>query len=140
MRTFGDSHFRPRPARRFHRWLGKVTVPMLLLAGCEDGAPERDVAAVRAANPHSDQLKAMSEPSRNLGLYRAIRDSGQKCKKVEGGGYQQEYRNLAMWTARCSDTGAWAIFIAPNADVQVRPCADLKTLGLPECRTAVPAR
>jgi hypothetical protein len=112
----------------------------LLLAGCEDGAPEKDVAAVRAANPHSDRLKAMSEPSRNLGLYRAIRDSGQKCKKVDDGAYQQEYSNLAMWTARCSDSGGWALFIAPNADVQVRPCADLKTLGLPECRAATPAR
>ena len=118
----------------------RSAVLALLLAGCEDGAPEKDVTAVGAANPHSDQLKAMSEPSRNLGLYRAIRDSGQKCKKVEGGGYQQEYRNLAMWTARCSDSGEWAVFIAPNSDVQVRPCADLRTLGLPECRPAAPAR
>ena len=121
-------------------WAGMTVSLGLLLAGCEDGAPEKGVAAVRAANPHSDQLKAMSEPSRNLGLYRAIRDSGQRCKKVEGGGYQQEYQNLAMWTARCSDSGDWAVFIAPNADVQVRPCADLKTLGLPECRAATSAR
>ena len=109
---------------------------LLLLAGCEDGAPERNVAAVRAANPHSDRLKAVSEAGRNLGLYRAVRDSGQKCKKVERGAFQQDYRNLAMWTAHCSDSGDWAVFIAPNADVQVRRCADLKTLGLPECRVA----
>ncbi len=141
MARLGDSHFRPRPAPYPRLRWGKVTVPIaLLLAGCEDGAPEKDVAQVRAANPHSDQLRAMSEPSRNLGLYRAIRDSGQRCKRVESGGYQQEYRNLAMWTARCSDSGDWAVFIAPNADVQVRPCADLKTLGLPECRAATPAR
>ena len=76
----------------------------------------------------------MSEAGRNLGLYRAVRDSSQRCKRVEGGAYQQQYRNLAMWTARCSDTGDWALFIAPNGDVQVRACADTAALGLPACR------
>ena len=106
----------------------------LLLAGCEDGAPERNVTKVVAANPLSDQLKALSEPSRNLGLYRAIRDNGRRCKRVERGAYQEQYKTMAMWTARCSDSGDWAVYIAPNGDVQVSPCGDARTLGLPECR------
>ena len=106
----------------------------LLAAGCEDGAPERDVKQVKAANPYSDQLKGMSELYRNLGLNRAIKDSNQRCKKVDRAAYQQEYKNLAMWTAHCTDTGDWAIFIGPNADVQVRQCRHARTLGLPECR------
>ena len=106
----------------------------LLLAGCEDGAPEANVTQVRAANPQSDQLKALSEPTRNLGLYRAIRDSGQRCKRVEASSYQQEYENLAMWRARCSDSGDWAVFIGPNADVQVRACKHAATLGIPQCQ------
>ena len=117
------------------RWT--AAAPMfLLLAGCEDGAPERNVTKVRAANPHSDQLKALSEPMRHLGLYRAIRENGRRCKRVESGAYQQEYKTMAMWTARCSDSGDWAVYIAPNGDVQVSPCADAKSLGLPECRPA----
>lgn len=104
------------------------------LAGCEDGAPEADRASIRAANPHSDQLKGLSEGSRNLGLYRAIRDSGERCKRVDAGAYQQEYRNMAMWVARCSDSGDWQVFIAPSGDVQVRQCRHAGTLDLPECR------
>lgn len=106
----------------------------LLLAGCEDGAPEQNVAQVRAANRHSDQLKGMSELYRNLGLNRAIKDSGQRCKKVERAAYQQEYKTMAMWVAQCSDSGDWGIFIAPNGDVQPRQCRHAQTLGLPECR------
>jgi hypothetical protein len=39
-----------------------------------------------------------------------------------------------MWTLRCTDTGDWAVFIAPNGDVQSRKCADLAELKLPVCR------
>ena len=105
----------------------------LLLAGCEDGAPERNVTPVVAANPQSDQLKALSEPMRHLGLYRALRDNGRRCKRVDRGEYQQQYKTMAMWTARCTDSGDWALYIAPNGDVQASPCADAKELGLPEC-------
>ena len=111
---------------------------LLLLAGCEDGTPEQNVASVKAANTYSDQLAAMTPLYRNLGLWRAIRDTPLRCKKVDTGAYQQEYRNMAMWSAHCTDTGQWAIFIAPNGDAQVRPCADLATLGLPACRALPP--
>lgn len=112
---------------------------VLLLAGCDDGAPQRNVTKVVVANPLSDELKALSEPTRNLGLYRAIRDNGRRCKRVDQGGYQQQYKTMAMWTARCSDTGDYALYIAPNGDVQVSHCKDARELGLPECRMADPA-
>lgn len=108
----------------------------VVLSGCGDGAPERKVTRVVAANPLSDQLKALSEPSRRLGLYRAIRDNGRRCKRVESSAYQQQYKTMAMWTARCSDSGDWAVYIAPNGDVQASPCGDAKELGLPECGMA----
>jgi hypothetical protein len=114
-------------------WATFATIGLLLLAGCEDGAPEQNVTSVVAANPLSDQLKGLSEPTRNLGLYRAIRDNGRRCKRVDRGAYQQQYKTMAMWTARCSDTGDYAVYIAPNGDVQVSPCKDAATLGLPTC-------
>jgi hypothetical protein len=106
----------------------------LLLAGCEDGSPERNVGSVVAANPHSDQLKTLSEPTRHLGLYRALRDNGQRCKRVDRGDYQQQYKTMAMWTAHCTDSGDWAIYIAPNGDVQVSQCRHAAELGLPQCK------
>jgi hypothetical protein len=117
-----------------------VLLPLLLalslgLAAC-GGGDGGNVTQVRAANPLSDQLKGMSPLYRDLGLYRAVRDSGQRCKKAVNGAYQQEYRNLAMWTVHCTDSGDWALFIAPNGDVQARRCADLAELKLPACRIA----
>jgi hypothetical protein len=117
-----------------------VLVAAGLLAACEDGTPERDVAKVKIVVPASDALKAMkSDLYRNLGLRRSIVDSGQRCKKVVSGAYQQDWNNLAMWTAHCTDTGDWAIFIAPNDDVQVRRCADEAQLKLPACKPLPPA-
>lgn len=108
----------------------------MLLAGCEDGKPEEGVTKVAAANPMSDQLKTLSEPTRHLGLYRAIRDNGRRCKRVDRGEYQQQYKTMAMWTAHCTDTGGYSLYIAPNGDVQVSACKDARELGLPECRPA----
>jgi hypothetical protein len=105
-----------------------------LLAACEDGQPAKNVTKVVASNDQSDQLKVMAPLYRNLAFWRAVRDSGQACKKVDIAAYQQDYRTMAMWTAHCTDTGQWAVFIAPNADVQVRACADSATLKLPLCR------
>jgi hypothetical protein len=111
---------------------------LLLLAACEDGSPEQNVASVKAENVYSDQLAAMTPLYRNLGLWRAIRDAPQRCKRVDSGAFQQSYRNMAMWSAHCTDTGQWAIFIAPNGDVQVRPCADAAAIGVPACRPLPP--
>ncbi len=105
-----------------------------LLTGCDGGDGPRQTTKVRPASAYVDQLKGLSEMSRGLALRRAIQDSGSTCKKVDASGYQQDYQNLSMWTVRCSDGGDWAIFIAPNGDVQVRACKDAATLKLPACR------
>lgn len=119
-----------------NRLIPTVLAPLALtVAGCgDDGAEQPRSMNIKTANPGSDKLKTLSKQSRHLGLYRAIRDSGQKCKKVVAGVHQQDYKNMAMWTARCSDTGGFAVFIAPNGDIQVRQCRQMEQLGLPECR------
>lgn len=106
----------------------------LILAGCDSGGGEATKPkSIQASNPFVEQLKTLSEQNRGLGLRRAVQDSRQRCKKVETSAYQQDYKNLSMWTLRCTD-GEYGIFIAPSGDVQVRTCKDVKTLGLPECR------
>ena len=109
------------------------------LAACGQGQSGGNVTQVRLANPQSDQLKGMSELYRNLGLRRAILDSGQRCKRSEGGAYQQEYKNNAVWTTHCIDSGDWEIFIAPGGEVQVRKCADVVGIGLPACQLTAAA-
>lgn len=109
------------------------TVLLAVLAGCDDGAP----TATRSVQPTSayvDKLKSLSEMNRGLALRRAVQDTGGTCKRVEQSGFQEKYKNLSMWTARCSDGNDWAVFIAPNGDVQVRDCKDAAALKLPACR------
>lgn len=106
----------------------------LALAACEDGAPEQNIVSVRAANPTSDNLKTLQPLYKNLGLWRGIRYNRGVCKKVDRGAYQQEYKNMAMWTAHCTDSGDWAVFIAPDATVQAAKCADAESLRLPACK------
>ena len=114
--------------------IGAGLAGLLALAGCEDGAPVPQRKVITAANPTSDGLKTLNPLYRFLGLRRAMVDSGQRCKKVDRGGYQQQYQTMAMWTAHCTDTGDWAIFIAPSGDVQVRRCGNLPRLELPPCK------
>ena len=118
------------------KWIPVVAIGLLAACGEDGREQERTTTVMRAANPISDQLKGMTEVYRHLGLRRAITDSGQRCKKVDRGAYQEEYKTMAYWTAHCTDSGDWAVFIAPNADVQVRQCRHLQQLGLPACRTA----
>jgi hypothetical protein len=122
------------------RW-GAVPALALALAACGGEAPEAPEdrpRQIRVANPHNDALANLSEPMRNLALMRALRDNGRRCQRVERAAYQEEHRGLAMWTAMCNDGRQWAIFIAPNADIQVRLCEEAGQLGLPPCRLLPP--
>ncbi len=113
---------------------------LLVLAGCGDGTTaQQNVTHVKVAVAGSDNLAALPPLQRGDGLWRALRDAGQRCKRVDAGAFQQDYKDMAMWTAHCTDSGQWMVFIAPNDDVQVRPCADAATLQLPACKPLPPS-
>lgn len=104
------------------------------LVACDgDGAP-RKVTSIKPSSEYVDKLRSLSEANRGLALRRAIQDSRQTCKKPLSSGYQEDYKNLSMWTIRCTDRRDYALFIAPSGDVQVRPCHHLAQLKLPVCR------
>ena len=120
----------------------KAILPLLaMLAACDGGAPDGEARSIRVTgtSDYEAQLNALSDFNRGLGLRRAITESGGRCKSVDASGYQRDYKTMSMWTVRCSDSGDWALFIAPNGDVQVRKCSDAAQLKLPECRVAAPA-
>jgi hypothetical protein len=111
----------------------------LALAACGESAPATNEAqAIRIANPGSDRLKQATPLNQRIALMRAIRDSGKRCRRVDALGYQQDYRQLAMWVALCDDGRHWAVFIAPNEDLQVRDCREHAQLDLPVCRPVPP--
>lgn len=104
------------------------------LAACGEGAERERDTPTKIANPHHDQLLALPDQLQRLGVMRAIRDNGKRCQRVERAAYQEDYGNLSMWVALCSDGRYWALFIAPTGDTQVRLCAEADQLDLPQCR------
>ncbi|MFS0737299.1 hypothetical protein ABC347_09640 [Sphingomonas sp. 1P06PA] len=90
-------------------------------------------AAAQAGNAFSQRLQQLPDLQRRAVLRRAVLDSGQRCKRVDAGALKGRYKNLVMWTATCNPGGAYGIFIGPDGSVQVRPCADMRTLKLPAC-------
>jgi uncharacterized membrane protein len=115
-------------------WIG--TALALALAGCGGSEGEQaKTKTMKPANEYVERLKALSDDNRGLALRRAVQDTKQQCKRVVTSAYQEEYKNLSVWNLKCTD-GEYALFIAPNADVQVRTCTDAKSLGLPQCKFA----
>jgi len=78
-------------------------------------------------------MHKLNEMDRAITLKRAIYASGYSCKRIVRSGYVQEYGNLSMWAANCADKRSWAIFIGPDASVQVRDCTDMARYKLPAC-------
>jgi hypothetical protein len=116
-----------------------------MLAGCGGSADRSgggEGGGIRMANEHHDALLKLSPGYQRLAMLRALRDNNytrRHCLNVDNAGYQEEYRNMRMWVAECSnDERSFAVFIAPNGDVQVRDCADAGTLSLPRCNGLPP--
>ena len=93
-----------------------------------------DRSAVPVRSTEQNQLHQLDEMARNIGLKRAILDSGARCKRVTESGYVTEHDNLSMWSANCADKRSWAIFVGPDGSAQVRPCTQMAQFKLPECR------
>jgi predicted small lipoprotein YifL len=110
-----------------------MVATIALLAGCGPSAPPTPKPEIKVHGEAQKQLAAASELDRTIGLKRAIYDSGNVCRRLIGSRPLAEYKNLTSWQADCDDGRSWAIFVAPEGSVQVRPCADEKELKLPEC-------
>lgn len=105
----------------------------LALAGCGDSQPTQPANPIVVRSEAQDQLHQLNDMNRDIALRRAIFDSGATCQRVEESGYVQEWNNMSMWTARCSDRRQWAIFVAPDGTAQLRGCSTMEELGLPAC-------
>ncbi|MCW3796268.1 hypothetical protein OMW55_00390 [Sphingomonas sp. BN140010] len=116
-----------------------ISAVLLGLPGCGDQPTQQQAPANRqiaVRSPEQDRLHQLDTMARDIGLKRAIQDSGVTCKRVVRSGYVQEYNQLSMWSAECGDKRQWAIFVGADGSAQVRPCGDMTKFNLPECRIA----
>ena len=123
--------------QRKRKWAALTAAAML--GGCDSGGGDTRQTPARAplvvANPFHDRLLQLSDLQRDAAFRGAIRSARESCDRVEASSFQQDHGNLKMWTASCRQS-AYAVFVAPNGDIQVRDCADAATLKLPACRPA----
>ncbi len=105
----------------------------LVTSACGQSSEPAAKPQIKVQSAEQKQLHKLDEMNRAITLKRAIYASGFTCKRIERSGYVQEHGNLSMWTAHCAGKRDWAIFVGPDASVQVRPCKDLTELKLPAC-------
>ena len=115
------------------RRMSMIVAGVALLSGCGSSEPAPVHRQIKVQGEAQKQLAAANKMDRAIGLKRAIYDSGNVCQRLTDSNFVTDYKNLAMWRATCADGKNWAIFIAPEGSVQVRPCADLAELKLPRC-------
>jgi len=124
------------------RFLAPLLIGSAALAACGGGDENRynvQEQRIRMANKHHDDLLQLPPNLQRLAMMRAVRDAGNRCQRVDNAGYQEEYKNMRMWVAVCGAEGkSFAVYLAPNGDVQVRDCADAGTLALPRCQELPP--
>ena len=121
---------------------------LLALAACADGRdvelPDNGTNAsaegrISMRNETHEGLLRLPPDSQRLYMMRAIRRTGNRGQRVDNAGYQQEYLNMRMWVGECGvEQKRFAVYIAPNADVQVRDCAQAGQLSLPRCEGLPP--
>ena len=87
------------------------------------------------ANPFNQKVLTLNLADRQGALRRAITNSDEKCGRLSKSAYRGPYGNLGFWVAHCQPGGDYAVFTGPDGSVQVRECADMKGLKLPECGT-----
>ena len=106
-----------------------------LLASCgggdESAPPLQNDIMVRSET--QKRLLELNDLDRAIALKRAIADQGLRCSQIVSTGYVTRYKDMDMWTAKCSDNRQWALFVSANDSVQVRLCADNVKIGLPAC-------
>jgi hypothetical protein len=105
----------------------------LLAAGCDDSQPTQPTRPIVVRSEVQDRLHTLDEMNLKIAMRRAIYDAGSRCQRVDDAGYVQEYGNLSMWTATCSDGYRWAVFVAPDGTAQLRRCEHVEELNLPRC-------
>lgn len=110
----------------------------LLAAGCGD-TDDSNPRPIVVRSEVQDQLHELTDLNLKIALRRAIYDAGASCPRVDEAGYIQEYGNLSLWTASCSNNQDWAVFVAPDGTAQLRRCEHMEELNLPRCEIAEPS-
>lgn len=84
------------------------------LAACgSDPAPESQPSPTQSANPAA-LVAAMPAGQRHAVLFRAIRDAGRACQRVEGAEVAPAGTPPGSWLATCDDGARWLVTLTPD--------------------------
>lgn len=91
----------------------------VLLAACQNNAPEPRNEAAAGAQSVQNELAALPEGQRNAVFIRAIRDANQDCQHVESSTLVGEHQGFPLWSARCDGGRTFTIAIGNAGEAQV---------------------
>jgi hypothetical protein len=92
---------------------------VLTLAGCGGGETANQAAAVAPRGDYVAKMQALNEKERNVALFRAIRDAGRSCQRVERSVATDPIAGKAAWVASCDDASAWLVTLADDGTATV---------------------
>lgn len=112
-----------------YRFLAAVSL-LAVLPGCGatgDGGNQGDPAAAAASDdPYLKRMAGLNEKERNVVLFRAVRDAGRACQRVERSVATDPVQGRPAWVATCDDGGAWLVALGRNGIATV---ADARALA-----------
>jgi hypothetical protein len=85
-----------------------LAVP-LALAACGDPAPAPKAVTTPQPGGYIQQVLALPQGQVRGVLFRAIRDGGKSCPKLDSFTRVADDAGKPVWTATCSDRGQWRI-------------------------------
>ncbi|MGK6322807.1 hypothetical protein ACMGDM_06945 [Sphingomonas sp. DT-51] len=99
--------------------LAAASVLLLALAGCGSGETANQVATAAPRGDFVAKMQALNEKERNVALFRALRDAGRSCQKVERSVPTDPVAGRAAWVATCDDASAWLVTLSDDGTASV---------------------
>ncbi|QIK78872.1 hypothetical protein G7077_08160 [Sphingomonas piscis] len=116
------------------RSLAFVTAVALLAGACGPSQQQEEtVNGTLVQSKGQQELAALNDYNRAIGLKRAIHGSGKQCQRIDRSAFVQRYGTLDMWAVSCNNGRGFALFIGKDDTVQVRDCRGLAEIKLPRC-------
>lgn len=103
--------------RTSYHLLSPIVLLAAALGGCTDPAPQRDPAPRPTADAAA-QVAALPAGQRNAVLFRAIRDAGRDCQRVDSAEAAPTVAPGA-WIATCDNGGQWLVTLGADGTATI---------------------
>lgn len=85
------------------------------LSACGSASgPGNDATAAGTDGKYVERMAGLNEKERNAVLFRAIRDAGRDCQRVERSVLTDPVQGKPSWVATCDNDSAWLVTLSKD--------------------------